>query len=60
MKVLEEIYRQLSELIDIPVNQGVINDDSVKAFKYCDNDFGITQIVYIGDTNAPYTRYRLM
>ncbi len=52
---IEEIYRQLSELIDIPVNQGVINDDSVKAFKYCDNDFGITQIVYIGDTNAPYT-----
>jgi penicillin-binding protein 2 len=52
---VEEIYRQLSELIDIPVNAGVINDDSVKAFKYCDNDFGITQIVYIGDTNAPYT-----
>jgi len=52
---VEEIYRKLSELIDIPVNRGIINDDSVKAFKYCDNDFGITQIVYIGDTNAPYT-----
>ncbi len=52
---LEEVYRQLSELIDIPVNRGVINDESVKAFKYCDNDFGIAQIVYIGDTNAPYT-----
>lgn len=52
---LEEIYRQLSKLIDIPVNKGEINDDTVKAFKYCDNDFGITQIVYIGDTNAPYT-----
>jgi penicillin-binding protein 2 len=42
-------------LIDIPVNKGVINDETVKAFKYCENDFGITQIVYIGDTNAPYT-----
>jgi len=52
---LEEIYRQLSKLIDIPVNKGVINDETVKAFKYCENDFGITQIVYIGDTNAPYT-----
>jgi penicillin-binding protein 2 len=52
---VQEVYRQLSVLIDIPVNNGVINDDSVKAFKYCDNDFGIAQIVYIGDTNAPYT-----
>jgi len=52
---VQEVYRQLSELIDIPVNNGVINDDSVKAFKYCDTDFGITQVVYIGDTNAPYT-----
>jgi penicillin-binding protein 2 len=52
---VQEVYRQLSELIDVPVNNGEINDDSVKAFKYCDTDFGITQIVYIGDTNAPYT-----
>jgi penicillin-binding protein 2 len=52
---LQEVYRQLGLLIDMPVNNGVINDDSVKTFKYCDTDFGITQIVYIGDTNAPYT-----
>ncbi|MEI8132556.1 MAG: penicillin-binding protein 2 [Leptolinea sp.] len=52
---LQEVYRQLSQLIDIPVNNGVINDDSVKTFKYCDTDFGIAQIVFIGDTNAPYT-----
>ncbi|HEX7555948.1 MAG TPA: penicillin-binding protein 2, partial [Leptolinea sp.] len=52
---VQEVYRQLSELISLPVNAGVINDESVKTFKYCDNDFGITQIVYIGDTNAPYT-----
>lgn len=52
---VEEIYRQLSKLINIPVSKGVINDETVKAFKYCENDFGITQIVYIGDTNAPYT-----
>lgn len=52
---VQDIYRQLSKLIDIPVSRGKIDDESVKAFKYCDNDFGITQIVYIGDTNAPYT-----
>jgi penicillin-binding protein 2 len=52
---LQDIYRQLSELINIPVNNGKIDDESVKSFKYCDTDFGITQIVYIGDTNAPYT-----
>lgn len=56
---IEEIYRQLSALIDIPVNKGVINDETVKAFKYCDNDFGITQIVYVADTNAPYTAAKL-
>lgn len=52
---IQEVYRQLSELIDIPVNRGEINDETTKAFKYCDNDMGITQIVYIADTNAPYT-----
>jgi penicillin-binding protein 2 len=52
---VENIYRDLSKLIDIPVNHGKIDDESVKAFKYCDTDFGITQIVYIGDSNAPYT-----
>lgn len=51
---VQEVYRQLSTLIDIPVNNGEINDDTVKAFKYCDTDFGIAQIVFIGDTNAPY------
>ncbi|BCY18413.1 MAG: penicillin-binding protein 2 [Chloroflexi bacterium] len=52
---LQKIYRELSKLIDIPVNRGEITDESVKTFKYCDNNFGISQIVYIGDTNAPYT-----
>jgi penicillin-binding protein 2 len=52
---VQEIYRQLSNLIDIPVSQGDILDrEAVRIFKPCDNDFGITEIVYIGDTNAPY------
>jgi penicillin-binding protein 2 len=52
---VQDVYRQLSALINIPVNQGNIEDEAViKAFKPCDNDLGITQIVYIADTNAPY------
>lgn len=52
---IQEIYRELSQLIDVPVNNGDITDETtVKNFKECDTDLGITQIVYIGDTNAPY------
>ena len=51
---IQEVYRQLSELIDIPVSEGELSDENVLAFKPCENDFGITEIVYIGDTNAPY------
>jgi penicillin-binding protein 2 len=50
----QEIYRQLSALIDIPVSNGEINEESVKLFKPCETDLGITQVVYIADTNAPY------
>jgi penicillin-binding protein 2 len=50
----EEIFRELSELINIPVTNGVINDQSVTTFSECESDFGIKEIVLIGDTNAPY------
>ena len=50
----EEIYRELSQLIGIPVTNGVINDQTVKTFSECETDFGIKEIVLIGDTNAPY------
>lgn len=52
---IQSIYRYLSELIDVPVNSGEINDDTVRNFTPCFTDFGITQIVFIGDTNAPYS-----
>jgi penicillin-binding protein 2 len=51
----QEIYRQLSEVIGLPVNQGDLKDEiSVKTFKPCDNKFGIEEIVYIADTNWPF------
>lgn len=52
---IQEIYRQLSKLIDLPVNRGQVNDQTVRVYKQCESNFGITQIVYIADTNAPYT-----
>ncbi len=51
---VQEIYRQLSELIDMPVNKGGTDEETVKTFKPCESDLGITQVVYIADTNWPY------
>ncbi|KPL79802.1 hypothetical protein ADN00_02240 [Ornatilinea apprima] len=56
----QEIYRQLSQLVEVPVNNGDIEDEAkVKAFKPCATDFGITQVVYIAFTNAPYDPVRI-
>ncbi len=52
---IQEIYRQLSEVIELPVNQGDLEDETaIKTFKPCDNLFGIEEIVYIADTNWPF------
>lgn len=51
---IQNIYRQLSELVDVPVNNGEINDDTVKLYSECATDFGITQIVYIANSLTPY------
>jgi penicillin-binding protein 2 len=51
---IQEVYRKLSELIDVPVNNGDTEDETVRLFKPCDNDLGISQIVYIADSLAPY------
>lgn len=56
---VQEVYRELSQLIGVPVSKGEITDESVKLFKPCENDLGITQVVYIGDTNAPYDPVRI-
>ena len=51
----ENIYRELSSLIGVPVTNGVINDTTVKYFTPCQTDFGLKEIVLIGDTNEPYS-----
>ena len=55
----QQIYRELSALINIPVSSGAMTDEQVKLFSPCQTDFGITEIVIIGDTNAPYTPIRI-
>jgi penicillin-binding protein 2 len=56
---IEAIYRELSPLINVPVSNGVMNDQTVKLFTPCQTDFGIKEIVIIADTNAPYTPVRI-
>ena len=51
---IQAIFRELSELVDIPVSQGETDEDSVRNFTPCYNDLGISEIVYIADTNWPY------
>lgn len=56
---VQEIYRRLSELIGIPVNNGEINEETVRNFTPCQTDLGISQIVFIGDSLAPFNPVRV-
>jgi len=51
---VQEIYRVLSAKLDIPVNNGEINNETVRLYSECGTDFGITQIVYIANSLTPY------
>lgn len=51
---IEDIFTGLSEIIDIPVSNGEINDETVRLFKPCETTFGISQIVEVGNSNWPY------
>jgi len=55
----EEIFRGLSELIKVPVSNGEVTDETAKLFAECNTDFGIKEIVEIGETNAPYTAVKI-
>ncbi|MGB8252084.1 MAG: hypothetical protein WCF08_02620, partial [Anaerolineaceae bacterium] len=52
---MQQVLRELSAMIGIPLNNGELNDETAKLFKPCETDFGISQIVEIGDTNKPYS-----
>jgi penicillin-binding protein 2 len=54
---IQEIYRSLSELADIPINLNEVTPEN--PFVPCLSDHGITQIVEYGTTSAPYTPVRI-
>jgi penicillin-binding protein 2 len=50
---IQRIYRELSEIIDVPVNKGTVED--AKMIAPCVPGPGITQLVDLGDSLAPYS-----
>jgi len=50
----QAIFRELSELIDMPVSQGETDEETVRTFTPCYSDLGISEVVYIATTNWPY------
>ncbi len=49
---VDEIFRDLSRLVDVPVSHGVV--DKEHPYVPCRSDQGIRQIVNFGETFAPY------
>lgn len=49
---VQEIFRNLSKLIDLPVNQGEISEEN--PYVPCFSDHGITQITDYGQLSTPY------
>ena len=54
---IQNIYRELSEIIDVPVNEGDV--EYAKLFTACIPGPGIAQMVELGDSLAPYTPVRI-
>jgi penicillin-binding protein 2 len=50
----QEIFRELSALIDLPVSQGETDEETARNFTPCYNDLGISEVVFIAETNWPY------
>ena len=50
------IFDKLSDLIGIPLSNGVVNDETAGNFSPCNTDLGIEQIVEIASTNWPFQK----
>jgi penicillin-binding protein 2 len=53
----QEIYRQLSKLIDVPVDRGEITAET--PYVPCTSDHGIMQIALYGEQSTPYQAVRV-
>ena len=56
----EEIYRELSQLIDYPVTDLELTNETARLFTPCATEFGIREIVEIGYSIAPYDPVRIV
>lgn len=54
---VQEIFRNLSRLIDVPVNQGEVSEDN--PYVPCVSDHGIAQITDFGELSTPYRPVRI-
>jgi penicillin-binding protein 2 len=54
---VQEIFRNLSALIDVPVNRGELTPDN--PYVPCVSNHGIAQIVSYGETATPYTPVKI-
>ncbi len=54
---IQQIYRELSQLINVPVNQGTVEE--AKNFSICTPGPGIAQLVALGESLAPYSPVRI-
>lgn len=57
---VEKIYRELSELINWPVTDLELNEETARLFTPCRTEFGIREIVTLGWSIAPYDPVRIV
>jgi penicillin-binding protein 2 len=55
---IQEIYRQLSEMLNVPINLGEVTPED--PYVPCLSEHGITQIVNYGETTAPYEPVKVL
>ncbi len=56
----QEVFRKLSEYIDVQAIAEEPNEEQVRNFTACQNDLAISQIVYIGESLAPYDEVKIV
>jgi penicillin-binding protein 2 len=54
---IQDIYRELSELIDVPVNEGTVEE--AKLVSACIPGPGIAQLVELGESLAPFSPVKI-
>lgn len=54
---IQDIYRKLSDLIDVPVNEGTVED--AKLVSACVPGPGIAQLVELGESLAPFSPVKI-